>query len=222
MSKRLAGWFVKRRETIAIKMAKDHLAKAVDSITELNKAVKAASKGDSEEAELSIKRLFACESEADRIRREIAEELTKGELPSKDREDLMHLVRRMDAIADWARDASRSLKILLDVKIPDGLWSKFTTISSSLVECVWALRKSVGELDKDLEEASKLSFEVDRIEHRIDEEYFEARRAFIDYAKEIETPIFIILRDLLHDLEQVADSCEDTADLIRIMTIRMR
>lgn len=222
MSKeRLMSWFAKRRETIAIKMARDHLAKVVDSIVELNKGVLAARNKNVAEVKRCRDRLFSAEDEADRIRRAIDEELTKGELPPKDREDLMHLVKRIDAVADWARDAFRNLTILMDANIPNDVWDGIAKVSGSLVECAWALRKSIEALDKNVEGALKLSIEVDRIEHRVDEEYFAVKGAFLKYAGEITPPTFIILRDLLHDMELVADSCEDAADLMRIIAIRI-
>ena len=223
MSKKdLTSWFAKRRGDIAIKMTRDHAAKVVDTVTELEKGLVAASKGNAAEAKQAMQRLFAYETEADRIRRDIAVELTKGELPPKDREDLMHLIKRLDAVADYAKDASRNLTLLLQVKVIEELWQKLTEMVHHLVESVWALRGSIDEVDKDEEKALGLLAKVDELEHIIDENYFDARITYLAHAKELEPPTFIILRDLLHDMEQAADMCADTADLIRIIAIRTR
>lgn len=218
--KELVSWFAKRRESVAIKMTREHAAKVVDAVTELEKGLAAASEGNATETKQAVQRLFAYETEADGIRRNITVELTKGELPPKDREDLMHLIRRLDTVADYAKDASRNLTLLLQVKVIKELWQKLTDMSRRLVECVWTLRRGIEELDKDVEKALGLLAKVDELEHTIDENYFEAKITFLAHAKELEPPAFIILRDLLHDMEQAADMCADTADLIRIITIR--
>lgn len=222
MSERdLTSWFARRRESVALKMTRDHSAKIVDTVTELEKGLVAASKGNVTETKQAVQRLFAYETEADGIRRDIAVELTKGDLPPKDREDLMHLIKRLDTVADWAKDASRNLTLLLQVKVTSDLWQKLSSMGHHLVECAWALRRSIEELDKDVEKTLGLLTKVDELEHKVDEDYFDAKITFLAH-KELEPPAFIILRDLLHDMEQVADMCADTADLIRIIAIRAR
>lgn len=216
--KELTSWFAKRRESVAIKMTKEHSAKVVDTVTELEKGLAAASKGNVDEAKQAVQRLFADETEADGIRRDIAVELTKGDLPPKYREDLMHLIKRLDTVADWAKDSSRNILLLLQVKVTEDLWQKLNVMGSHLVECVWALRRSIEELERDVEKALKFLTKVDELEHRVDEDYFDIKSAFLTH-KGLDAPTLIILRDLLHDMEQVADVCADTADLIRLIAI---
>lgn len=217
--KELTSWFAKRRESVAIKMTREHSAKVVDTVTELEKGLVAASRGNVTETKQAVQRLFAYETEADGIRRNIAVELTKGDLPPKYREDLMHLIKRLDTVADWAKDASRNILLLLQVKVTSDLWQKLNEMGRHLVECVWALRRSIDELDKDVEKTLDLLTKVDELEHKVDEDYFDVKSTFLAH-KELESPTFIILRDLLHDMEQVADMCADTADLIRVIAIR--
>lgn len=216
--KELTSWFAKRRESVAIQMTKEHSAKVVDTVTELEKGLAAASKGNVAEAKQAVQRLFADETEADGIRRDIAVELTKGDLPPKYREDLMHLIKRLDTVADWAKDSSRNILLLLQVKVTEDLWQKLNVMGSHLVECVWALRRSIEELERDVEKALNFLTKVDELEHRVDEDYFDIKSAFLTH-KGLDAPTLIILRDLLHDMEQVADVCADTADLIRLIAI---
>jgi len=216
----LRGWFTKRRESIAIKLTQDHAAAVLGTVTELEKAVMAASKGKVAEMKQANQRLFAYEAEADGIQRDVAAELTKGELPAKDREDLMHLINRLDDVADWAKDASRNLTILLEVKVTKDIWQYIVEMSHTLVESVWVLRRSIDALTKDIAGALEMLAKIDELEHKVDELYFEAKSAFFAHPKELTPPTFIVLRDLVHDMEQVADRCEDTADIIRVIAVR--
>lgn len=218
----LRGWFTKRRESIAIKLTQNHVGAVVSTVTELEKAVVAASKGKVAETKLAKQRLFAYEAEADGIREDVAAELTKGELPAKDREDLMHLINRLDDVADWAKDASRNLTMLLEVRVTKDIWQNIVEMSHNLVECVWVLRRSIEALTKDIDGSLKMLAKIDELEHKVDELYFEAKSAFLAHPKELTPPTFVVLRDLLHDMEQVADRCKDTTDIIRVIAVRAR
>ncbi|RLI14571.1 hypothetical protein DRO49_06100, partial [Candidatus Bathyarchaeota archaeon] len=65
---------------------------ALDTINDLEKAVEAVAERNSETAKTIIARLFKTEEEVDDLRRVVFEELTKGRLPPRDREDIMKLV----------------------------------------------------------------------------------------------------------------------------------
>lgn len=220
----LFDWFIRRRETLALKMTIEHLAKVEDTTVELYNATMTASKGKTMEFEQAIGRLSKNEVEADKLRRSIADALTKGDIPPKEREDLMHLVRRNDLIADLAKDAVRNLKIIITSKvdIPEEILKMFVMISEKLVECVRALKLGVEGLTKDPAEALKYATEVEKIEHEIDEDYFKTKETFINYAIMISPLVLVILRDILHCMERAADNCEDAADIIHTIAIRSR
>jgi len=38
------------------------------------------------------------------------DEVSKGDLPPTAREDIMHLVKRVDMVADWSREAYKDFK----------------------------------------------------------------------------------------------------------------
>ena len=47
----------------------------------------------------------------------ISEELSKGDLEAKEREDLMHLTQNMDNVADWAKEAGMNLQLIIEAKV---------------------------------------------------------------------------------------------------------
>lgn len=220
----LFDWFVRRRQTLALKMTIEHLGKVEDTTVELYKAITTASEEKTMEFEQAISRLSKNEAEADKLRRAIANALTRGDVPPKEREDLMHLARRNDLVADLAKDAATNLKIVFASKIdiPEEILEMFVKISEKLVECVRALKLSVEGLTKDPDEALKYATEVEKIEHEIDENYFKTKETFINYAARIGPLALVILRDVLHCMERAADSCEDAADIIHTIAIRSK
>lgn len=200
-------------------MAYRQMTLAIDTVTELRKAITAASKGEVNETKDCVERLFVVEREIDDLRRAVFEELTRGSLPSKDREDIMHLVKRLDVMADFVKDSARTLLILTQAKIPKEIWDLYVDVAKDLVECAATLRKSIEKLGTDLAEAKALSEKVDQVEGRVDEKYLKMKGLLLEHSREIDPAVLLMLRDLIESMEQVADSCDDTADYVRILTV---
>jgi len=222
MSRRLLDWFSSRRERQVLENVNKHLGLTEDCVVELERMIKAASRGDLEEKEASFKRLSRMESEADGVRRTLAESLlTKGTLPPTVREDLMELVRAMDWVADWAKEAGRILDLLEFEKIQEEVKRAAERMAGELKGCVLTLRKSINSLTIDPEASLKLAYKVEDIEEEIDEMYADARRLFLtlDFSG-FETPFLILLNMFFDALEMVADWCENTSDLVRVLVVR--
>lgn len=212
-------WFAERRKSKVMEMAYREITLAIDTVTELEKAMIAASKKETGEARRAIERLFVVETEIDELRRSVFEELTRGSLPPKDREDIMHLVKRLDTMADHVKDAGRSLKLLFEAQMPKDIWSELVDMTKDLVEESATLRKSIERLGVDAVEVRTLAKKVDEIETRVDERYLKLREMLLKHGHDLDSGTLLILRDLLQSLEEVADSCDDTADYVRILTV---
>lgn len=212
-------WFAERRKSKVLDMAYRQMTLAIDTVTELEKAMVAASKGAAADAKKGIERLFVVETEIDDLRRTVFEELTRGSLPPKDREDIMHLVKRLDVMADHVKDSGRSLLLLAEVQMPKDVWGELVAMTRDLVEESRALRASIEKLGVDAVEVRALSLKVDEAETRIDEHYMKTKELILKHGRDMDAATLLILRDLLQSLEEVADSCDDTADYVRILTV---
>ncbi|MEM2819827.1 MAG: hypothetical protein QXF31_01465, partial [Candidatus Bathyarchaeia archaeon] len=82
-------WFEKRHKNKVLDIAYRQMTLALDTVNDLERAVKAIFSGDKAGAKTTIERLFLVEEEIDNLRRTVFEELTRGSLPSRDREDIM-------------------------------------------------------------------------------------------------------------------------------------
>jgi predicted phosphate transport protein (TIGR00153 family) len=215
----LERWFNQRRKSKVLELADRQLALAIETVNELENAIAAASKKEIGAAKKQLERLFTTEEEIDGLRRTIFEESTRGSLPLNDREDLMHLVKRLDVMADHVKDSGRSVLLLLEVNIPKELWNAYEEMAKDLVECAKVLKSSIEKLGSDPAEARLLSMKVDDVEKKADEKYLKIKGLLLKSDKDVTPPMLLLLKDMVESMEQVADSCDDTADYVRILTI---
>lgn len=110
MERRSYDWFTQRRRTRALELAHDQITKALDTVTWLYKATKSFSENNFEETKGYIEKLYLTEEGVDQLRTETFKELSKGTALIADyREDLLHLVKRADTLADHTKDAAKML-----------------------------------------------------------------------------------------------------------------
>jgi len=212
-------WFAERRRNKVLDLAYREMTLAIDTVADLERSVKAISKGEKEEAKKCVNRLFLVEEEIDDLRRSVFEEATRGNLPPKDREDIMHLVKRLDVMADHVKDSARSITVLTEADVPQEIWSAYVEMARDLVDCAAALRSSLEKLGAEPMEARELSQKVDQIEGKVDEKYLKTKALLLKHGRGVDPAALMILKDLLESMEHTADSCDDIADYIRALTV---
>jgi predicted phosphate transport protein (TIGR00153 family) len=219
----LLEWFGKRRESLVTKGIREHAEKVGDSASELNRALTALVRSDRDTALDACKRLILSEKEADRLEEMITEELSKGDMESKEREDLMHLIRRMDHVADWAKEAGMNLQLILEtnVSVPVNLWRKYAEMAVELEKATKSLRMSIDALGVDADAVIKYERSVATSEHILDEMYFTTKKEIL-LSTDLDPRAIYLMRDLLHGMENSADSCKDAADILHILVISQR
>ena len=221
MERRSYNWFEKRRKTKGLELAHEQISKAFDTVTWLHKAMASFSEKNFDEAKKYIENLYKAEEEVDKLRTDVFMELSKGiALVSDYREDLLHLVKRLDTLADHTKDAARCLEMLADAEIPQELCGKTVFMTSKLVETAQALRNSIEKISSSPDEAMEKAKKVGEIEHVLDEEYLKTKSLFVKYGTEINCGAMVIFDDLVEFIEHAADMCADTADYILVLSSR--
>ncbi|MEJ2242663.1 MAG: hypothetical protein P8Y18_11070 [Candidatus Bathyarchaeota archaeon] len=46
-----------------------------------------------------------------------------------------------------------------------------------------------------------------------------SKAMLLEYSKETDAATILLLKDLIEEMEHVADACDDTADYVRILTV---
>jgi len=221
MERRSYNWFEKRRKTKGLELAHEQITKAFDTVTWLHKAIKSFSERNLEESKKYIENLYKAEEEVDKLRTDVFMELSKGAALVADyREDLLHLVKRLDTLADHTKDAARCLEMLGEAEIPQELCEKTVFMASKLVEAAQTLRSGIEKISSNPAEAIEQAKKVGEIEHAIDGEYLKTKSLFVKYGAKINCGAMVIFDDLIEFIEHAADMCADTADYILVLSSR--
>jgi uncharacterized protein Yka (UPF0111/DUF47 family) len=69
------------------------------------------------------------------------------------------------------------------------------------------------------EKAMSLAKQIDEIEGKVDEHYLKSKAMLLQYSKKIDAATILLLKDLIEEMEHIADACDDTADYVRILTV---
>jgi len=215
----LLKWFEKRRESKAISVMRRHLATTMSAVEDLERAIKASVHLNEKEAKAAIERVTSSEKEADNLRRAVMTELAAGELPATDREDLMHLMKRVDMVADWCREATRILAATPMNNVPEKLREAMVKMVEGARECATALYRCISRMAEKPEEAMKAADEVERLEEKVDDLHENSRRLLAEEEK-LNVGAAVLINELYEAIEMVADWCEDACDQVRIIIVR--
>ena len=215
----LIKWFAKRKETKALTTVQRHLALTTGIVEDLEKAIRAAIKGDLKEMQTCIERVANSEKEADRLRRNVIDEISTGELSPTDREDLMDLVKRVDMVADWSRESTRILGAIPMEYVPTPIKDASIEMVVSVKQCTISLQKCVNKMMTRPEEALQAADAVEREEEKVDHIH-EKARILLGKEDVLRAGIAVLIGQLFEAIEMIADSCEDACDQVRVITVR--
>jgi len=203
-------------------MVEEHLELTQNAVMDLYKMVEASANCLENDCKNFFESVSQLEMKADALRRKMVEELTRSEMFPEERGDLMELVRAVDWVADWSKEAGRILVIIPFENAPDEMKEAAKNMCKANVDCVGVLGDCVRALhEKNSTKALSLADKVEILEEEIDELYSVAR----GHLANLEYPGFsvgalILLNEFLDALETVADWCENTADIVRAIAVR--
>jgi predicted phosphate transport protein (TIGR00153 family) len=223
----LMEWFKSRNEENAMNMTLVHTQKVLECIVEFDKGLSFLL--EEKNVDLALKVFFRVdelEHQADGIRRNILNMLSQAELPSKIRENLMHLVKRIDDIANAANASSRILismnhKDFMD--LGDDVHKNIMDISKISVDSVKKINLMVNELLKaDQTKIQQLGKEVNILEHQCDEKHYSISRSLVSNNQNINPFSAIVIHNCISAMEAISDNAEDVADYIIMLTVAKR
>lgn len=214
------GWMGMREQQRMLLAAKDHMQEVVGVVDGLRLALEHFGRGELSAVAQRQHDIFEGERAADELRRDLLNKLSEGMFLPADREDLVHLVERVDDIADYANAAARLLVLFREAP-PEAL-------RDGVVKYGVLLRQAVGFLADALDKLAaghrrqtlELCTSVERKEEEAD--MLKAELYSTLFAMDLPAGTLLLLHNLIESMENTADKAEDAADLIRLLTVKIQ
>ena len=156
------------------------------------------------------------ESAADDAKEAILDQISLGGVFPMHRADLARLVGSMDSIANLATGVADRIS-MRRITLPKDMNDHLVAMAEVDLEAVRVLRDAVVAMGVDLHQAIKLAGAVDKIESRADDIFAKMYRCMFDM--DIDFKTFHQLKAIIDRLENIADRCNDNAELLRHMAL---
>jgi len=214
-------WFGDRRNETVLDMVHNHLELTEKAVKELYEMVEAVGDGSTDKKKY-YESISQHEMKADQIRRAMVTELSNRDLYATERDDLMELVRAVDWVADWAREAARILVIIPFEKLPEEFKQAISNMCRENYNGVQILDECIKALSVNPKKALDLADKIELSEENIDDLYAVVREMYVDIdIPDLTRGAMILLNEFMAAIETVSDWCENTADIARAIAIRV-
>ena len=165
------------------------------------------------------------EDEADKVRREILKDVSKGELNPSIRQNLSHLIKRLDDVANCSTGVARRI-----TTIPYRFWEQSSEetlkiilkIIEITVEAVDNLDKLVIDLVGERTNVKEYAGKINQLEHDVDLLNIKLRESLQKTEYDVNFFTIFTVGNIFDILEAISDSIEGVADYIIVLLTSSR
>jgi len=165
------------------------------------------------------------EDEADKLRREILNDVSKGELNPSIRQNLSHLIKRLDDVANCSTGVARRI-----TTIPTKFWEQSSQetikiileIIETTVEAVSNLDKLVIDLVGERKSVKEYAQKINQLEHDVDLLNIKLRENLQKTEYDVNFFTIFTVGNIFDILEAISDSIEGVADYIIVLLTSSR
>lgn len=209
---------VKRR---ALNACQDNLRKVVDVSRKIPQLVEYFASGDKENTRRLFSEIRAGEEEVVKARRMVSQELSEIGAILIAREDFLRFTNLSSEIADFSEGIAYYLVEIMEHNwnIPPEIKKDLLKLSLAVLDSVLKLRETMMVLNYGSQKTLEKAKDVEIAERIVDDQYRELTIRVLN--GKLDTPVLMLLRDVLQLLENSADKAEDAADAARMLSFIM-
>ncbi|MEM4699447.1 MAG: DUF47 family protein [Candidatus Nezhaarchaeales archaeon] len=209
----------RERERRVLERAKEHMAHVLEVVRALREEVRAFCRGDGRGVEEWFRRVFEAERRADELKRGIINNMASQLFHPIDRDEITRLVLAIDDIASNAKGAG-SRMMLMEPRVEDGgVVDGLLELADGLVAISEETLNTVGLLVESPKEALREADRVERLEEEIDDVRRRLLGRILRMGDSLGPSRLICLKEVVDSMENVADCCEDVADVVRSLAV---
>ncbi len=212
-----ASTFSSTQERRLLEMAQEHIRFVLQTVRELRTAIDLWANNNDEELLEKANKVIELEEEANKVKREFLDELSKASPSLMSKEDLLRLISSIDKIADKAVGASFFLTTLSGWIPPKDFEKKIKAFCDESFQCAENLRKAVFTLMSSPQKTIEITDEIDKGENKTDNLF----REITVYTYEFNKDPFLAmkLKDLFWRIEEIADMTAEAAGTLRLISL---
>lgn len=217
----LMEYFKSRNQENVINIISIHVSKVIECIVEFEKGLTFLI--EEKNFDLAIKvmiKVNELEHQADNIRRDILNKLSESELKVSVSENLSHLTKRIDDVANAANGCARIILYMNYEefrRIDPDVHKKMLEMIHHTVEAVKVLKEMVNNLLSGRHETMQdTAKKVNLLEHKCDELHFGINRILVGSGSKYNINPFAAyeIMEMLTKLENISDNAESVADYL--------
>ena len=212
-----------KRETAlnALEKTIKHAQKVQECVRELDKGLQMLLKErDLEKTHDIFHNVDLLEGEADSLRRELQRDIAKGELDPNVRQNLSHLIKRIDDVANCCNGVARRI-----ATVPIKFWEQsseetiklISEIMKTTVDCAHFLDKIVIDLVEERKNVKEFARQINYYEHQVDLFNIKLRRSLQETNYDVNYFTIFTVGNIFDILEAISDSIEGVADYIMVL-----
>ncbi|MFX1280283.1 MAG: DUF47 domain-containing protein [Promethearchaeota archaeon] len=177
---------------------------------------------DVEQSHELFQKVDNLERDADTLRREILKDISRGELNPSVRQNLSHLIKRMDDVANCGTGVARrinTIPLIFWEQSSDETVEIILEMIKTTVECVQFLDKIVLDLLEERKHIKEYAQQINQFEHKIDLLNIKLRKNLQETDYRVNYFTIFTAGSVFDILEAISDSIEEVADYIMQITL---
>ncbi|GAG83419.1 unnamed protein product [marine sediment metagenome] len=212
-----------KRETAlnALEKTVKHVKKVQECVKELEKGlIMLLKEKDLKKTHDIFHNVDLLEGEADDLRRGLQRDISKGELDPNVRQNLSHLIKRIDDVANCCNGVARRI-----ATVPVKFWEQSSEetinliidIMKTTVTCGEFLDKIVIDFVEERKNVKEIASQINKHEHQIDLLNIKLRRSLQETHYDVNFFTIFTVGNIFDILEAISDSIEGVADYIMVL-----
>lgn len=214
------AWLGEKTQRDVYMLVSQRMQRTLEVVRVMHRAVQDFLKGDLGTMEEESSRTVSLENEADALAVRALEVITKSQLLPEDRADLLNLVYHIRHVGTAAKALAYRLELAEEYHFPSTVVPGLQELAEAVAETVETLAAAVTQLNTDLVVAEELSDLVSELEDHVDGLRRNLVKRLLRESRSLDAASFFVVNEVIMRLEDLADACEDTADHIRVISVK--
>jgi len=214
-------WLSRKVEKEILGECKLHADAIVETVAEMRRVVYSFCEGNLDNVKRDFEKVFKQERDADNLKRGILDKLSIGPFHPITREEVVRVVLTADDVAANAKSAARKISASSSKALPDEIKDGLRGLADMDVRIAEKMREAFTKLLEDPKAAIEVTHEVERIEEEIDDYRVALVEKILKYGDKVKSiTAWLMLKEAVENMENIADRSEDVADVIRSIAIQ--